>query len=657
MKDIKGRILLEEDLRKSEAGYQMLFENTPDAVLLTTTDGMILNVNPATCQMFGRPIDEICQLGLSGIIDSGDPRYTEAFETRTMMGKFSGELSGIGRDGSRFPIDVSSSLFNDIDGKDLACTVIRNISDRRKKEETLKESDNMLELFFTQSTDGYFIMMLDEPVEWTDTADKDKILDYVFAHQRVTKVNDALLDQYRATRDNFLNLTPGDFFAHDPENGRKLWKQLFDEGKLHFESYERRFDGSQMFIEVDYICFRDADNRISGQFGIQRDVTERRRADKQLINSENRYRNHIQRTPLAALECDRDFRLTSWNPAAEDIFGFSEVEAIGQHTNLVVPENKVFVVNKILQQVVDNGISSIHTLDNKTKEGNLITCEWYYSPLFATDGTTTGMAAFAIDVTGRIQEERALKENEARLGDLNATKDKFFSIIAHDLKSPFNATMGYSTLLLEQIKLKDYDGIEEYAESIQKSSQRAMDLLKNLLEWSRSQTGRLAFHPDYIDMVLLINETTELLKDSAIQKSISMVKKLPASAKVFGDKDMINAILRNLISNAVKFTHPGGTIQLAAEQRPEEWVISVKDNGVGIRKNDLDKLFRIEETHSTYGTQNEVGPGLGLLLAKEFVTKHGGKIWVESEAGKGSTFFFTIPRVSLLQRYKPNDFS
>jgi signal transduction histidine kinase len=267
------------------------------------------------------------------------------------------------------------------------------------------------------------------------------------------------------------------------------------------------------------------------------------------------------------------------------------------------------------------------------------------------------MAAFAIDVTGRIQEERALKENEARLGDLNATKDKFFSIIAHDLKSPFNATMGYSTLLLEQIKLKDYDGIEEYAESIQKSSQRAMDLLKNLLEWSRSQTGRLAFHPDYIDMVLLINETTELLKDSAIQKSISMVKKLPASAKVFGDKDMINAILRNLISNAVKFTHPGGTIQLAAEQRPEEWVISVKDNGVGIRKNDLDKLFRIEETHSTYGTQNEVGTGLGLLLAKEFVTKHGGRIWVESEAGKGSTFFFTIPRVSLLQRYKPNDFS
>jgi PAS domain S-box-containing protein len=657
MKDIKGRILLEEDLRKNEAGYQMLFENTPEAVLLTTVDGVILNANPAACQMFSRAIDELCQNGLNGILDTNDPIFVEAIENRAHTGKLYGEFIGLGRDGKKFPVEVSSSVFTDIDGNELASIVIRNIAVRRKSEEDIKESESLLEVFFTQSSEGFFFMMLDEPVEWNETTDKDKTLEYVFAHQRVTKVNDALLDQYRATRENFLNLTPYDFFAHDLENGKKIWKQFFDSGKLHFESSERRFDGTQMYIEVDYVCVYDSRNRISGHFGIQRDVTERKLADKMLINSESRYRTHIQRTPLAAIECDREFRLTSWNPAAEEIFGFSGEEAIGKNAYLIVPDSKVFFVGKILQQVIDNGITSIHTLENKTKEGNIITCEWYYSPLFAADGTTTGMAAFAIDVTERIQAERSLKENEARLGDLNATKDKFFSIIAHDLKSPFNATMGYSTLLLEQIKVKDYDGIEEYAESIQKSSQRAMDLLKNLLEWSRSQTGRMSFNPEYLDMAPLINETMDLLSDSALQKSISITKKVPASVKVFADKDMINAVLRNLISNAVKFTHPGGMIQVSAEQQPDEWMISVKDNGVGIRKNDMEKLFKLEETHSTYGTQNEVGTGLGLLLSKEFVSKHGGKIWVESEAGKGSTFFFTIPRVSLLPRYKPNNFA
>lgn len=657
MKDIKGRILLEEDLRKSEASYQMLFDNTPEAVLLVTIDGKVLNANPSACLMFGRSLEDICQVGQSGIIDDTDPNLQIALDSRTHTGTFISELIGIKKDGTRFPVEVSSAIFADTDNSELASLVIRNISDRVKQQDVQQETSGMLELFFSKSPEGFLFMMLDEPVEWNETIDKEKALDYVFSHQRITKVNDALLSQYKATRENFLNLTPGDFFAHDMELGRKLWRQFLDSGKLHYETWERRFDGTQMYVEIDYICLFDARNRFTGHFGTQRDITERKWSDRTLMNSENKYKAHLQKTPLVAMECDREFRVTSWNPAAEFIFGYSEKEAIGQQTKLIIPDSKVFQANKILQQVIDNGISVINTSDNITKSGETITCEWYYSPMFNTDGSTSGMAAFAIDITERMHAEKLLKENEARLNDLNATKDKFFSIIAHDLKSPFNATMGYSTLLLEQIKVKDYEGIEEYAESIQKSSQRAMDLLKNLLEWSRSQTGRMTFNPDYVDMSMLINETTELLKDSALQKSITVTKKLPAAIKVFADKDMINAILRNLISNAVKFTHPGGDIVVGAEQRPDEWLVYVRDNGVGIRKNDIDKLFRMEETHSTHGTQNELGTGLGLLLSKEFVLKHEGKIWVESEVGVGSTFYFTLPRVSLLPRYKSNDFS
>jgi len=235
-------------------------------------------------------------------------------------------------------------------------------------------------------------------------------------------------------------------------------------------------------------------------------------------------------------------------------------------------------------------------------------------------------------------------ENEIRLRQLNATKDKFFSIIAHDLKSPFNSIIGFTNLLAEQIEERDYEGIEKYVSIIQHSAQNAMDLLLNLLEWSRTQTGRTEFNPEYVDSVSLINETVALLNDLAQQKSISIVKEIPHDAPVFADRYMISSVLRNLISNAIKFTHPGGQIIISARQEAKKLQIEVTDNGVGISETSQDKLFRIEESYSTLGTLNEKGTGLGLVLCKEFVEKHLGELWVESEEGKGSRFIFTIPK-------------
>ncbi len=247
------------------------------------------------------------------------------------------------------------------------------------------------------------------------------------------------------------------------------------------------------------------------------------------------------------------------------------------------------------------------------------------------------------DISNRKKAEEDLYESEKRLKELNATKDKFFSIIAHDLKSPFNAIIGFSNLLDEQIHKKDQEGIEEYVGIIRNSSQRAMDLLTNLLEWSRSQTGRMEYNPEYVELVALINYVTELSEDTARQKSISIKKELPQNIDAFADKAMLSAILRNLISNAVKFTNKGGTIVISATQNKKEVIVAIRDTGIGITEDGIRKLFRIEESYSTTGTQNETGTGLGLLLCKEFVQKHGGKIWVESEPGKGSIFSFTIP--------------
>lgn len=226
---------------------------------------------------------------------------------------------------------------------------------------------------------------------------------------------------------------------------------------------------------------------------------------------------------------------------------------------------------------------------------------------------------------------------------LNASKDKFFSIIAHDLKSPFNSILGFSEILHEQVAENNYQGVAEYSDIILQSSKRAMDLLTNLMEWSRSQTGRMDFNPEYFEMGKLINEVILLLSDTAVQKSIRITKVLLPNNIVYADRNMMNAVLRNLISNAIKFTHLRGEIIISFEEKQGEIVVSVGDNGVGMTQDRIEKIFRIDENYSTSGTHNEKGTGLGVILCKEFVEKHGGKIWVESKVGIGTTFYFSLP--------------
>ncbi len=295
-----------------------------------------------------------------------------------------------------------------------------------------------------------------------------------------------------------------------------------------------------------------------------------------------------------------------------------------------------------LKNIIENQTNGGTQYRHRHKDGG-----WVYLEAFGTNQLNNPEIQSVVlnvrDITERKRAEQALKESQARLHELNATKDRLFAIIGHDLRSPFNSIIGFSQLLAEQVKEKDYEGLDEYARIIQDSSKKAMDLLTTLLEWSRSQSGNIEFNPEYFDLVSIIQEATGLSQDSATQKSITLTQDLPHNLTVFADKAMINSILRNLLSNGIKFTHPGGEIIISTEKGSNELVVSVADNGTGIETEDLDKLFRIDTTQSTPGTQKESGTGLGLLLCKEFTETHGGRIWAESTPGKGSTFSFTIP--------------
>ncbi|MFW5793830.1 MAG: hybrid sensor histidine kinase/response regulator [Bacteroidota bacterium] len=236
-----------------------------------------------------------------------------------------------------------------------------------------------------------------------------------------------------------------------------------------------------------------------------------------------------------------------------------------------------------------------------------------------------------------------LNKTNSILEQTNTIKDKFFSIIAHDLKSPFSSIIGLSEIMVEQIQENNLDGIEKYAERVLQSSNSGMALLMNLIEWAQSQTGRMEFKPEHFEMSSFITEQILLFEDIARQKSVSINKEISPNLTVFADKNMISTIVRNLISNAIKFAREGNDVLILAKKNPKEILVSVKDNGIGISSSRLEKLFHIDESISTLGTNKEKGSGLGLILCKDFVEKHGGKIWAESEVGKGSVFYFTIP--------------
>ncbi len=317
-------------------------------------------------------------------------------------------------------------------------------------------------------------------------------------------------------------------------------------------------------------------------------------------------------------------------------------------------KERLYLKNKLLAVFISDSTKLIFSdfVKNVFKGSDKESCEVIFQtdnklPLFVL---ITGIISknrkqcfiTAIDITKRRQAELLIQRQNQELKELYATKDKLFSIIAHDLRSPFNSILGYSELLIENAKSNHDDETATFSEIINTSANNTLHLLDNLLNWAKSQTGQISFNPEKINLSDLINEMIEILNPTAKFKNIS-VKFLPSNEiEVYADNNMLLTILRNLIHNAIKFTNLNGEIEINARQQKDIIHITVSDNGVGMDQATMDKLFS-PDTSTTPGTAKEHGSGLGLLICKEFVEKHGGTIGVESEAGNGSIFHFTIP--------------
>ena len=236
-----------------------------------------------------------------------------------------------------------------------------------------------------------------------------------------------------------------------------------------------------------------------------------------------------------------------------------------------------------------------------------------------------------------------LKEAEDTLIKLNEDKDKFISILAHDLRSPFNSILGYLDLLSSNIYEYDIKTISSQLNIINNSSQRVFNLLEDVLLWAKSQSGKIPFEPEKLSFTTICNEVLLSIKPIADKKQIQIVYFEDINTVVYADQNMIKTILRNLITNAIKFSNNNSRIKIFTIFNHNKLTITVSDNGIGIDEESLLKLFEISHKHTTTGTANETGTGLGLILCKEFIELHGGEIWVESKVGKGTEFKFTLP--------------
>jgi PAS domain S-box-containing protein len=608
-------------LKISEEKFSKLFHINPSACGLSDLNNHhYLEVNDAFYNLFGFDKDEVIgktatELGIIsqetiGTIMLSADKHGNVSNAKTNLKTKNGTIKHV--------LLSSENIF--VQDKKYRFTVVNDVTDLTHANIAMAISEIRYRRLFETAKDG--ILILD--------AETGMIAD----------VNHFLVELLGYSKEQFIKKTICEIgFFRDIFANQDKFAELQQNEYVRYENLplETAF-GKRINVEFISNLYLVNEQKVI-QCNI-RDITERRKADEALQRSEIRSRALIEAIPDLIFTLNNEGIFLDYKASINDL-AYQKQTIIGKKNSDIMPVELAGIIDEKINLTLTTGQIQSFEYQLTLPLGGLRDFEARMVP-----GDSDKVIAIVRDVTDRKKSEAEIKIKNEELELLNSTKDKFFSIIAHDLKSPFNSIMGFSEILAEQVSENNLKGIAKYAGIIFNSSKRAVGLLMNLMEWSRSQTGRMEFVPDTIEIVDFISENIIMFDEIARQKSIVIKKDLPLHAAVFADQDMINTVMRNLLSNAIKFTKPGGEILISINQNPNEITVSVKDSGIGISADRIEKLFRIDENYSTPGTNNEIGTGLGLILCKEFIEKHGGRIWAESVLGSGSTFSFTLPGTS-----------
>jgi len=525
---------------------------------------------------------------------------------------------------STFDAEVSLNKMS-IAKKDYILALVRDVSERKQIERALEKEKSYFENLFQNAPEAIVLVDLDS---------------------NIIRLNDEFTRLFGYTSEEAVGKNVDNLLTDDVLRAEAaiLTRRSSTGDKVSFETTRIKKDGSHVYVSI-----LGAPIILKGKklavYAIYRDITERKKVEEELKKSEEKFRSLTENINIGVYRntTGDQGRFIEVNPAIVKIFGYDNKEEflavdVAQHYRY--PNVRKMFNEKMMKE----GFVENEEIPFKRKDGSLFLGSVSATAVKDDDGKVLYFDGVIEDVTQRKEAEQQITKFNKELTALNESKDKLFSIIAHDLKSPFTALLGYSDFLVNDFDDMTPEEIKEYSGYINKVAKNVFELLENLLDWSRIQTDRIEFEPEIVDLYELIQKVTYLYDDTAISKGIKLTMDVKVGTKAFSDENMTYTIIRNLVSNALKFTNQDGEIKVALFEKENELEISVSDSGIGMSDADLNKLFKIGVHHTTIGTGEEKGTGLGLILCKELVEKNNGRIWVESKLGEGTTFFFTLPK-------------
>ncbi|MGE5437601.1 MAG: PAS domain S-box protein [Syntrophothermus sp.] len=626
--DITYKKKEETELRKSEERFRTIVTHANELICNIRPDGTIIYVNPAFLETLGFHEDEVLYKNIEIFIHKTFLEKNGYELGKFLEGKLEPDLPLESKTGSVFyflskfsPIYFGSNTISHYN------LFLVNITEKKSTEKDLL----IFRSLFEESNEGIAVEHNGRII----TCNKAllRILDYVSEEDIIGHKFEEFIDENDKDRISGL--------LNSSRNKEAIPKST--------EFVGIKGDGNKFYSSASFAWFETNDSVYSAI--ILSDITERKRDQQALRESEEKYRSLTENID------DFLYTLEKVNKKFVPLFYTSSVELItGYNQNEFLNDLKLFLkiihpedfpkVKKRMRIIFNGRIHASEEIEFRiiNKHGNVKWIRNKSNLVRNNHGEIVKIYGLVSDITLRKKAEEELKNTTTNLLKLNETKDKFISIISHDLRTPFTSILGFTDLLINDETL-DNDEKIQYARFIQESSKSMLNLVNSLLDWTRLQTGRIKFEPEKLLINEVIEDSVNALSGASLQKKIKLHSEVPDNIIVFADLSLMQQVFNNLISNAIKFTPKEGKIVVKIVPSIENRFVqlSVEDNGVGISDENINSLFRVETKYTSIGTEGERGSGLGLSLVREIIEKHGGRIWVESELGKGSKFNFTLP--------------
>jgi len=522
-------------------------------------------------------------------------------------------------------------IFHSITGERLINrTLKKEISERKLAEENLKESEQRLSFIIEGSRLG--------------TWDWDLSTNVVKRNHFWAEMLGYTASEIEQTHEQWTELI-------HPEDKTRVRSVIQDhlEGKTDVYDFEYRLhtkDNKYKWIhDQAKIVLRDVTGKPLRMSGTHTDITERKKAADALQKSEERIRLLLTSLPVAifAAPVDSEIDLEMITGNVKDLTGFTEEDFLSKPDfwrSRLHPDDSDRVLSAFKEAPEHGGLTIEYRW--KMADGKY---KWVHDQnIIKTNRINREYLGVFVDINDQKVAEQEIKDKNEQLNLINAEKDKLFSIISHDLRSPVSGFLGLTALLMEELDKISADQLREIVTAMYTSAGKVNDLLNDLLEWSRLQRGLTVFSPVTFNLKNIVDENIYLISEQSKAKGIDVNNEIPVDIQVSADLHMLQIVLRNLLSNSLKFTPKSGKVILSALVENEQFVrISINDTGIGMNQELKNRLFKVNEKTGRKGTDGEPSSGLGLILCWEFVVKQHGKIWAESEEGKGSAFHFTVP--------------